>query len=55
MLLLAEGAPELQIGAMSAFLVIYLILIFVPLLMIFGNVAHKSLFDIICKTRVIGT
>lgn len=54
MILLAEGAPELQIGAMSAFLVIYLVLIFVPLLMVFGNSAHKTLFDIICKTRVIG-
>ena len=53
MVLLAEGAPELQIGAMSAFFVIYLVLIFVPFLMVFGNAAHKTLFDIICKTRVI--
>ena len=53
MVLLAEGAPELQIGAMSAFVAIYLVLLFVPLLMVFGNTAHKTLFDIICKTRVI--
>lgn len=54
MVLLAEGAPDLQAGAISAFVVIYLVLIFVPLLMVFGNAAHRTLYDIICNTRVIG-
>jgi len=54
MVLLAEGAPELQINAVAAFVVIYLVLLFVPLLMVFGNAAHRTLYDLICKTRVIG-
>lgn len=53
LVLLAEEAPELQIAAAFAFLVVYLVLLLVPYLMIFGNKEHQSLFDTICKTRVV--
>jgi uncharacterized RDD family membrane protein YckC len=53
MIMLADNAPSLQTSAASAFLAIYCVMIFVPVLLVFGNPAHKTLFDLICKTRVI--
>lgn len=52
-IMLADNAPQVQTSATSSFFVIYILMIFVPVLLVFGNPERKTLFDFICKTRVI--
>ena len=57
-IMLADNAPSIQTtiiqsSATSAFLLVFILMIFVPLLLVFGNPARKTLYDFICKTRVV--
>jgi uncharacterized RDD family membrane protein YckC len=49
----AFQASSIQSSAAAAFLIIYLLMIFIPVLLVFGNVDRRTLYDFICKTRVV--
>ena len=52
-IMLADQAPQIENGVGGALFLVYIVMIFVPVLLVFGNLERKTLFDMICKTRVI--
>ena len=52
-IILSEGSSLMQNGTITAGVIIFIALLFAPYLIIFKTQYRRSLFDIICNTRVV--